>query len=161
MGFLISKWRGIGPRLYLALGFVVALTLISSAVGVYHFERSGDLNYRAESESVPALEASWAAAREAARLRAVGLQLATARGAEAEELQNLAESVIARLGERLAVVRIVPALDADAVAVRPVTRPGVPRRSSRWATGPRNAGARHESSWPLRVTTPRSATSGR
>ena len=117
MGFLINKWRGIGPRLYLALGFVVALTLISSAVGVYHFERSGDLNYRAESESVPALEASWAAAREAAQLRAVGLQLATANGSEAEELQILTESVIARLGDRLAVVRIVPALDADAMAV--------------------------------------------
>lgn len=117
MRFLLNKWRGIGPRLYLALGFAVVLTLISSAVGVYHFERSGDLNYRAESESVPALEASWAAAREAERLRALGLQLKTATGPEAEELRFSAESTIARLSDRLAVARSVPALDADALAV--------------------------------------------
>ena len=117
MGFLIGKWRGIGPRLYLALGFAVVLTLISSAVGVYHFERSGDLNYRAESESVPALEASWAAAREAQRLRDVGLQLTTATGPEVEELRLSAERAIARLSENLAVARSVPALDADALEV--------------------------------------------
>ena len=117
MGFLIDKWRGIGPRLYLALGFAVVLTLISSAVGVYHFERSGDLNYRAESESVPALEASWAAAREAQRLRDLGLQLTTATGPEVEELRLSAESAIARLSENLAVARSVPELDADALEV--------------------------------------------
>ncbi len=117
MRFLANKWRGIGPRLYLALGFAVALTLLSSAVGVYHFERSGDLNYRAESEAVPALEASWAAAREAARLRALGLQLTTASGPEAEELRLSAENTIARLSDRLAVARSVPALDAGALAV--------------------------------------------
>ena len=117
MGFLIHKWRGIGPRLYLALGFAVALTLISSAVGVYHFERSGDLNYRAESEAVPALESSWAAAREAARLRALGLRLTTVTGPEVEERRLLAESTLSQLSHRLAVTRSVPELDADALAV--------------------------------------------
>ena len=117
MGFLIHMWRGIGSRLYLALGFAVALTLISSAVGVYHFERSGDLNYRAESESVPALEASWAAGREAERLRDLGLQLTIATGPEVEELRLSVESAIARLSDRLAVARSVPALDADALEV--------------------------------------------
>ena len=46
MRFLFDTWRRIGARLYLALGFAVFLTLVSSAVGVYYFERSGDLNYR-------------------------------------------------------------------------------------------------------------------
>ena len=73
MGFLVDSWRRIGARLYLALGVAVLLTLVSSAVGVYYFERSGDLNYRVQLESVPVLEASWSAAREAERLQAVGL----------------------------------------------------------------------------------------
>ena len=59
MRFLIDRWRRIGVRLYLALGIAVFLTLVSAAVGVYYFEQSGDLNYELESESVPALEASW------------------------------------------------------------------------------------------------------
>ena len=49
MRFLIDRWRGIGTRLYVALAFAVVLTLVSSAVGVYYFERSGDLNYEAEA----------------------------------------------------------------------------------------------------------------
>ena len=59
MRFLVDTWRRIGARLYLALGFAVFLTLVSSAVGVYYFERSGDLNFQVRSESVPVLEASW------------------------------------------------------------------------------------------------------
>ena len=46
MRFLLSRWRGIGTRLYLALAFAVLLTLVSSGVGIYYFERSGDLNYK-------------------------------------------------------------------------------------------------------------------
>ena len=75
MRFLIDRWRDIGTRLYLSLGFAVILTLVPSGVGVYYFERSGDLNYEAESEGVPVLEASWDAAREAERLRSLGLEL--------------------------------------------------------------------------------------
>ena len=35
MRFLLSRWRGIETRLYLALAFAVLLTLVSSGVGVY------------------------------------------------------------------------------------------------------------------------------
>ena len=88
MSFLMDRWRRIGTRLYLALGFAVALTLVSGAVGVYYFEQSGDANYQVRSESVPALEASWAAAREAERLRNLGLGLVAAesgfQGSESE-----------------------------------------------------------------------------
>ena len=44
MRFLINRWRQIGTRLYLAPVFAVVLTLQSSAVGVYYFERGGDLS---------------------------------------------------------------------------------------------------------------------
>ena len=77
MRFLVDAWRRIGARLYLALGFAVFLTLASSAVGVYYFERSGDLNFQVRSESVPVLEASWIAIREGERLRVLGLELAS------------------------------------------------------------------------------------
>ena len=53
MRFLIDRWRRIGGRLYLALGFAVFLTLISGATAAYYFEQSGNLNYDLESESVP------------------------------------------------------------------------------------------------------------
>ena len=75
MRFLIDRWRRIGTRLYIALGFAVALTLISGGVAVYYFEQSGDHNFKVQSESVPALEASWIAAREAERLRILGLEV--------------------------------------------------------------------------------------
>ena len=75
MGFLVDVWRRIGARLYLALGIAVLLTLVSSAVGVYYFERSGDLSYQVQLESVPVLEASWSAAREGERMQAAGLAL--------------------------------------------------------------------------------------
>ena len=78
MSFIADRWRRIGTRLYLVLGFAVLLTLISSAVGVFYFERSGDLNYKVESQSVPALEASWNVAREAERLRSLGIELTAA-----------------------------------------------------------------------------------
>ena len=75
MTLLMDRWRLIGTKLYLALGFAVILTLVSGAVGVYYFEQSGNANYQVQSESVPALEASWDAAREAERLRNLGLGL--------------------------------------------------------------------------------------
>ena len=84
MGALGNIWQRIGTKLYLALGFAVFLTLVSSAVGVYYFERSGDLNYQVRSESVPALEASWAAAREAERLRSIALRLLAEPGIEGD-----------------------------------------------------------------------------
>ena len=118
MRFLIDKWRRIGTRLYLALGFAVALTLVSGAVGVYYFEQSGDLNYQVRSESVPALEGSWAAAREAERLRILGLEVVAEsesgfQGLEADVVAKSLEQMATALGE----VSSVPALASDAQAV--------------------------------------------
>ena len=118
MGFLVDRWRRIGTRLYIALAFAVFLTLVSSAVGVYYFERSGDLNYQVRSESVPVLEASWAAAREAERLRNVGLGLLVEPGSDFQSLQ--ADSVVEsleRLEKALSEVSGVQALSSDASEV--------------------------------------------
>ena len=110
MSFLMDRWRRIGARLYLALGFAVALTLVSGAVGVYYFEQSGDANYQVRSESVPALEASWAAAREAERLRNLGLGLVAAEsGFQGSESEAVAGS-LERLETALSQVRSVPEL---------------------------------------------------
>ena len=110
VNFFIEKWRRIGARLYLALGFAVTLTLVSGAVGVYYFEQSGDANYEVQSESVPALEASWAAARESERLRNLGLGLIAAEfGFQGSEQEAVAES-LERLETALNGVRSVPEL---------------------------------------------------
>ena len=105
----------------MALGFAVFLTLVSSAVGVYYFERSGDLNYQVRSESVPVLEASWAAAREAERLRALGLGLLVGpeSGFEATQTGSVAES-LERLESALGEVSGVQVLAADAQEVQGV-----------------------------------------
>ncbi len=118
MRFVVDRWRRIGARLYLALFFAVALTLISGAVGVYYFEQSGDLNYQVQSESVPALEASWTAARETERLRNLGLSVV----AEDESgFQNLdtksVDQSLATLKTALSEVKGVPTLAADAEIV--------------------------------------------
>ena len=115
MGFLLDRWRGIGTRLYLALAFAVMLTLVSSAVGVYYFERSGDLNYQAESESVPVLEASWEAAREAERLRSLGLELLSG---TAEVPESQVSESITRLENALIQPNGVPALAEQAGMVQ-------------------------------------------
>lgn len=115
MGFLVDRWRDIGTKLYLALGFAVVLTLISSAVGVYHFERSGDLNYQAETKSVPALEAAWAAAREAGRLRELALRLLTDAG---DPPEGSVDESLADLETALARATTLPVLQTDAQAVQ-------------------------------------------
>ncbi len=115
MRFLVDRWRNIGTKLYLALGFAVLLTLVSSSVGVYHFERSGDLNYQAETKSVPALEAAWSAAREAGRLRELALRLLTG----AEDLpEGSVDQSLADLEAALAGATTLPALQTDAQAVQ-------------------------------------------
>ena len=117
--FLADRRRRIGTRLYLALGFAVLLTLISSAVGVYYFERSGDLNYEVESQSVPALEASWDAAREAQRLRSLGLELVAAPDtAEGDALSGSVEESLARLESALTEAQTIPALETQVLAVQ-------------------------------------------
>ena len=122
MRFLVERWRRIGARLYLALGFAVFLTLVSGAVGVYYFEQSGDLNYQVREESLPSLEASWAAAREAERLRVLGLRLLAEPesglgGLDADSpVESLVES-LGRLEIALGEVSGVPALASDARGV--------------------------------------------
>ena len=115
---LVDRWRRIGVRLYLALGFAVFLTLVSGATAVYYFEQSGDLNYEVQSESVPALEASWAAAREAERLRvlALGLLAEPDYGVQAFQTASVVSS-LERLGTDLDEVSGVQSLAADAQAV--------------------------------------------
>ena len=119
MRLRIRTWNRIGTRLYLALGFAALLTLGSATVGVYYFERSGDINHRLETESVPALESTWAAAREGERLQALGLQLlaetessSTLAPADstAESLQRIDDALVTPLG--------VAGLAPDAAALR-------------------------------------------
>ena len=123
MGALRNIWQRIGTKLYLALGFAVFLTLVSSAVGVYYFERSGDLNYQVRSESVPALEASWAAAREAERLRSIVLRLLAEPGIEGDAYEvNSASESLERLEDPLATASSVPELVPPTQAVQDAAR---------------------------------------
>ena len=118
MSFLTDAWRRIGTRLYIALGFAVLLTLVSSMVGVYYFERSGDLNFQVRSESVPVLEAAWSAAREGERIRSLGLELlGDPDSASTSSSGESVEAVLGRLESELAAVGTVPALSADAQGV--------------------------------------------
>ncbi len=119
MRFLVDRWRRIGTRLYLALGFAVLLTLVSSAVGVYYFERSGDLNYQVRSESVPALEATWSLAHESERLRVLGLGLLVEPGSGSEYVQTgSVDESLERLETALATVGGVQALAPHVSAVQ-------------------------------------------
>ena len=119
MSFIADRWRRIGTRLYLVLGIAVLLTLISSAVGVLYFERSGDLNYEVESQSVPALEASWDVAREAERLRALGLELMAAESVGAGTTASGAvEDSLSRLEDSLTRASAVPSLESQVLAVQ-------------------------------------------
>ena len=119
MHFLVNRWRRIGTRLYLALGFAVLLTLVSSAVGVYYFERSGDLNYQVRSESVPALEATWSLAHESERLRVLGLGLLVEPGSGSEYVQTgSVDESLERLETALATVGGVQTLAPHVSAVQ-------------------------------------------
>ena len=105
-------------RLYLALGFAVFLTLVSGATAVFYFEQSGDLNYELESVSVPALEASWEAAREAERLRvlALGLMAEPESGVQDFQTESVTDS-LDRMRSALNVVGGVPSLGPDVQSV--------------------------------------------
>ena len=116
--FLAGRWRRIGTKLYLALGFAVALTLISGGVAVYYFEQSGDHNYDLQSETVPALESSWIAAREAERLRILGLEVvADAESGFHQQDSQALSTTLGRLEAALNGVSAVPALAEEAQAV--------------------------------------------
>ena len=118
MHFIRERWRRIGVKLYLALGLAVALTLVSGAVGVYYFEQSGDQNYRIQSETVPALEASWSAARETERLLNLGLSIAARPDSDTQGLDS--ESIataLTRLDVALDTVHSIPELAQPAESV--------------------------------------------
>ena len=118
MSFLLDRWRRIGARLYLALGFAVFLTLISGGTAVYYFEQSGNLNYDLESESVPALEASWTAAREVERLRTLGLGLMTGpKSGSQEAVSTSVDASLQSLRTALDEAGRVPALRSHAQTV--------------------------------------------
>ena len=118
MRFILDRWRGIGTRLYLALGFAVALTLISGGVAVYYFEQSGDHNYDLQSEAVPALESSWIAAREAERLRVLGLGVvADAESGFQRQGTDAVTDSLEQLETALDRVSSIPSLEEDAQAV--------------------------------------------
>lgn len=111
MRYLLDRWRGIGTRLYLALAFAVLLTLVSSGVGVFYFERSGDLNYEAEQQTVPVLEAAWETAREVERLQTLGLETVSGTGAPSPEFQKEAVGQsLDKLNGSLSLVGSVPEL---------------------------------------------------
>ena len=119
MGFLVDSWRRIGARLYLALGVAVLLTLVSSAVGVYYFERSGDLSYQVQLESVPVLEASWSAVREGERMQAVGLALLADPDAGFDDLRTESvDDTLSRLETALVGTSRAPELAPQAEAVQ-------------------------------------------
>ena len=121
MRFLTDSWRRIGGRLYIALGFAVFLTLVSSGVGVYYFEQSGDLNFRVQSESAPVLEAAWSARGDVERLRSLGTSMGADMGAGPASLEpggESVESVLARLDASLAIVNSAPELAPDVLRVR-------------------------------------------
>ena len=116
MGAIGSVWRRIGTKLYIALGFAVFLTLGSSAVGVFYFERSGDLSFRLRSESVPALEAAWAAAREAEKMRSLGLSLMSGAGTDIPQSASVSES-LSRMESALGTASGVSELEGNSQAV--------------------------------------------
>ncbi len=115
MGFLADRWRRIGTRLYVALGFAVLLTLVSSAVGVYYFERSGDHSFDIQSRSIPVLEAAWATERETAKLRSLGLGLLSTEDAEVVAAHSeTVEAILTRVEPSLQIVAGVSELSAEA-----------------------------------------------
>ena len=109
MKFLLTRWQGIGTKLYLALAFAVILTLISSGVGIYYFERSGDLNYQAEQQAVPVLEAAWEAAGETKELRLLGIAAATTAETAEEHAGKVSQS-LRRLNQALSQASAAPQL---------------------------------------------------
>ena len=109
--FLINQWRRIGARLYLALGFAVLLTLLSSGVGVYYFERSGDLSFRLRFQSMPALHAAWSADLEGQRLKTLGLSLLSDLPLnETVSGQESVAQILRHLEAQLAVASALPVL---------------------------------------------------
>ena len=116
---MIGRLRGIGARLYLALALSVLLTFFASAMGVFYFERSGDLNYVAEQESVPVMVSSWKAAHAADRIRIMGLSLMLEPNSSVEEFpERSVEDLLSELEVELGHAASIPGLRSHALAVQ-------------------------------------------
>ena len=119
MRFLTRSLRRIGARLYLVLGFAVFLTLFSSGVGVYYFERSGDLNFQFRSESVPVLDSAWEATRGVNSLRLIGHEmLYEPDSSQVDVSSTKAQVVFEDMEGELRVVGGAPALEQSAAQVQ-------------------------------------------
>ena len=92
----IGLWGRIGTKLYLALGLAVLLTLLSSAVGVYYFEKSGNLSHRASQQVVPVLSGALRAEATALGIATWAIHPDTASGTP--QLELLRESLSAPAG---------------------------------------------------------------
>ena len=120
MDALSNIWRRIGTKLYIALGFAVLLTLISSAVGVYYFEQSGDLNYRAGARTTAILDAAWNADRKAERLLVIARDALAATDADiaAGADANAVDSALNELDAALQAPPLVDTASAEAQTVQ-------------------------------------------
>ena len=118
MSVLLSVWSRIATKLYLALGIAVVLTLLSAGVGVFHFELSGDLNHRVETEAVPALQGMGEVSRSADRLGSLGaLFLADARAGRLGPASWDVDGLLSGLEGSLARPAGLPGLEEEAAGV--------------------------------------------
>ena len=118
MSVLLSVWSRIATKLYLALGIAVVLTLLSAGVGVFHFELSGDLNHRVETEAVPALQGMGEVSRSADRLGSLGaLFLADARAGRLGPASWDVDGLLSGLEGSLARPAGLPGLEEEAARV--------------------------------------------
>ena len=115
MSLLVSVWSRIATKLYLALALAVLLTLLSAGVGVFYFERTGDLGRRVESEAVPASRDVWEVSRASARLGLLGgVLLAEARAGQDLSGPPDVDQVLAVLEESLSRPAGLPGLSGEA-----------------------------------------------
>lgn len=113
MASFANVWRRIGTKLYIALGFAVFLTLISSAVGVYYFEQSGDLNYLARSRTTAVLDAAWNVDRKADLLLVIAREESSGMNAGGQAASGT-NDIDAALSELDAAVQAPPLVDTAA-----------------------------------------------
>ena len=88
MNGLSRFWGRIGTKMYLALLFAVALTLLSSGVGFWNFHNTGRHTHQVRDESVPTLEAAWQVRNDARSLHGMGsARLGAFDGADVREAE--------------------------------------------------------------------------
>ena len=118
MSSLGAVWSRIATKLYLALGTAVLLTLLSAGVGVFYFERSGDLNHRVQSEAVPASRDASEVSRVSLELGLAGsVLLAEARAGSSGPVSADVDGLLSRLEESLSRPAGLPGMAGGALAV--------------------------------------------